>query len=119
MMATFDQSARHSAILAQQDAEAKEAADAKQVVHAFLWTLFVFKVVTLGVLLFWVRPSEIWIVLGAASWPWMVIPGVALAGPIGYRLRLRRVRRRREALRRAEWAQHDTIHPITIIGPGD
>ena len=50
-MAMIDHSAKRTAILAQQDAEAKEAADAKQVVHVFLWTLFFFKIATLAVLL--------------------------------------------------------------------
>ena len=118
-MATSDYSQRHSDILAQQDAEAKDEADAKQVVHVFLWTLFVFKLATLGALLYWAGGREFWVILGATSWPWIVIPAVALSGPIGYQIRLRRVRRKREALRRSEWAQHDTVRPIEIIGPGD
>ena len=118
-MAASDYSQRHSIILAQQDAEAKEAADAKQVVRVFLWTLFFFKLATLGALLYWASGQEFWVIIGATSWPWIVIPAIALSGPIGYHIRLRRVRRKREALRRAEWAQHDTVRSIEIIGPGD
>lgn len=116
-MAMIDQSAQHQAVLAQQDAEAREAADAKQVVHVFLWTLFVFKLATLAVLFYWASTQDIWLILSAVAWPWVVIPGVALAGPIGYRIRLRRVRRKREQLRRAEWAAQP--RSIEIIGPGD
>lgn len=108
-MTMIDHSSRRSAILAQQDAEAQEAKDAKQVVQVFLWTLFVFKVVTLGVLIIWIDPREFWLLIGVSAWPWIVIPGIALAGPIGYQLRLRRVRRKRQALRRAEWAESDTV----------
>jgi hypothetical protein len=108
-MAMIDHSAKRSAILAQQDAEAKEARDAKQVVQVFLWTLFFFKVATLAVLLVWIDPREFWLLVGVSAWPWFVIPGIALAGPIGYQLRLRRVRRKRAALRRAEWAESDTV----------
>lgn len=118
-MATSDFAQRRAAILAQQDAEAKEEADARQVVHVFLWTLFAFKVATLGVLFYWAGKQELWAIIGMSAWPWIVIPGIALSGPIGYHMRLRRVRRKREALRRAEWAQHDTVRSIEIIGPGD
>ena len=59
-MAMIDHSAKRSAILAQQDAEAKEARDAKQVVQVFLWTLFFFKMATLAVLLVWIDPREFW-----------------------------------------------------------
>lgn len=106
-MATTEHGAKRSSILAQQDAEAKEARDAKQVVHVFLWTLFVFKIITLAVLVIWIDPRDVWLLIGVSAWPWFVIPGIALAGPIGYQIRLRRMRRKRESLRRAEWAETD------------
>lgn len=72
-------------------------------VWAFLLTLFVFKVVTV-VLIFWhLRTWEAGIILGSTLW--YVFPPLILlgAGPAIFYYRLRKVRARRDALRRAEW----------------
>lgn len=39
----------------------------------------------------------------ATNWHWLVVIGALLAAPAAYWVRVRRVRRRVEALRRAEW----------------
>lgn len=72
-------------------------------VWGFLLVLFAFKVVTV-VLIFWhLQTWESGIVLGATLWYWFP-PLIALAaGPLIFYYRLRKVRARREALRRAEW----------------
>lgn len=106
-MAMIDQSARHQAALQRLAAERKQEHDEKVTAWAFLWTLFAFKMASVLVLLFWVGPGEFAYIVGATTWPWLVIPGIALAGPISYQLRLRRMRKRREQLRRAEFALHD------------
>ena len=75
----------------------------KVVVWAFLWTLFVFKMATVF-LIFWAsKTSEAGMILSATTWPWLVIPGFAVAGTLAYRYRLIKVRAKREQLRRAEW----------------
>jgi FtsH-binding integral membrane protein len=103
-MAQIDHSHAHAAALRRQEAERKQAADERATVWAFVWTLFAFKVITVGVLLFWIAPQEFAPVAALATWPFLIVPGVALAGPIGYRWRLRKVRRKREALRQAEFS---------------
>jgi hypothetical protein len=77
--------------------------DEQSVVWVFLWTLFAFKIAT-AVAIFWMSRSwETGALLTATTWHFMVIPAAAVAGPAVFYLRLRRVRRRREQLRRAEW----------------
>jgi hypothetical protein len=92
---------RHLALLEQ---ERKTEMDAKQAVWVFLWTLFVFKVVTAGVILYVARGSnEAQALIYATTWFWLVIPAAALGGPVLYWRRLLKQRRRRDALRRSEW----------------
>ena len=75
----------------------------KVVVWAFVWTLFVFKMATVF-LIFWAsKTSEAGVILSATTWPWLIIPGFAVAGTVAYRYRLMKVRAKREQLRRAEW----------------
>jgi hypothetical protein len=70
----------------------------------FIWTLFVFKAVTLGATFYFATRSNADIsILVATHWFWLGIPIVAIAGPMGYQWRVRRVRRRRAELRAAEW----------------
>lgn len=102
-MAMTDLSARHHAALERQAAERKQEEDERITAWAFIWTLFAFKIASVAVLLFWIGPGEFAYIVGATTWPWLVIPGIALAGPIGHRLRLRRIRKRRDELRRAEF----------------
>ncbi|MGH2560822.1 MAG: hypothetical protein ACRDJH_17295 [Thermomicrobiales bacterium] len=77
--------------------------DETSVVWVFLWTLFAFKMATVGAILWASRGWEAGALLTATTWPFLVIPAAAVAGPVAFSIRLRRVRRRREQLRRAEW----------------
>ncbi|MGH2534278.1 MAG: hypothetical protein ACRDJW_18570 [Thermomicrobiales bacterium] len=77
--------------------------DETSVVWVFLWTLFVFKIATVGAIVWVSRGTDAWALLTATTWPFLVIPAAAVAGPAVFYFRLRRVRRRREQLRRAEW----------------
>ena len=76
-------------------------------VWAFLLVLFFFKLATV-VLIFWhLRTLESGVVLGATLWyffPPLILLGV---GPAVFYYRLRKVRGRREALRRSEWMVGD------------
>jgi hypothetical protein len=111
-MAITDLSARHNAALERLSAEQKQERDERATAWAFIWTLFAFKMASVAVLLYWIGPGEFLYLVGLTTWPWLVIPGIALAGPIGYRLRLRRMRKRRDALRRAEFSTAQTPRRI-------
>lgn len=78
--------------------------DDRRIIWAFLWTLFGFKLATVLIIL-WMAggSSEANLLLGATGWPFLVIPAFAMAGPLVYFYRVRRVRARREQLLRAEW----------------
>jgi len=115
-MAMIDVDARHHAALERQAAERKQEEDERVTAWAFIWTQFAFKMASVAVLLYWIGPGEFAYIVGATTWPWLVIPGIALAGPIGYRLRLRRMRKRREELRRAEF--HVGDQPPRIVTKG-
>ena len=80
----------------------------------FLWVLFAFKLATVVLIFYHLRTFETAAFLGATTWYWFPPLGLLLAGPILFRLRLRRVRAKREQLRRAEWMlaeEHDAADP--------
>ena len=53
------------------------------------------------------RSTEAGVLVGVTTWYWLVVAAALLAGPLLFRLRLRRARAKREALRRAEWLLGD------------
>ena len=68
-----------------------------------VWTLYVTKLVTVVLVLLAARSYDAALLLSATTWFWLG-PALALGiGPLLFRLRLRRVRARRDDLRRAEW----------------
>lgn len=72
---------------------------------AFLWTLFAFKIATLGIIWYAATSTsshEISFII-ATTWYWFLIPIVGISGPLLYRWRLVQQRRKRQALRNAEW----------------
>ena len=77
-------------------------------VLGFLWTLFIFKMATAAAI-FWAAggSAEAGILLSATTWPWLIIPGIALFGWFAFHFRLHRVRARRSELQRAEWMVDD------------
>lgn len=85
------------------DSDESEESESGAAVWAFLLVLFFFKLATVA-LIFWnLRTWESGIILGSTLWYWFP-PLVFLgAGPAVFYYRLRKVRARREALRRAEW----------------
>ncbi len=86
--------------------ERKEEADARGAVWGFLWTLFAFKILTVGVI-WWAATGtgESLAMIAATTWYWLLIPIAAITGPLLFRLRLVRMRRRRRQLRQAEWME--------------
>lgn len=94
-------------------------------VWGFVWTLFCFKIATV-VLIFYAAEASgesFWILL-TTTWYWLIIPVVAIMGPLAYQIRLRQVRRRRAQLQREEWAEdgrnpHAPMTISIITAPGD
>ena len=98
-----DHTGRAGAELAAMEREAERDRQESGAAWAFLWILLAFKLVTVA-MIFWADIStEAGVLLSATTWYWSVIPILATAGPVVYRLRLRRARRRRALLQRSEW----------------
>lgn len=91
--------------LADRERELNENREAQKAVWAFLWTLFGLKIAT--VVIIWIAATSSgthsFAMIAATTWYWFIIPAVAIAGPLLFRWRLLRMRRRREQLRGAEW----------------
>jgi hypothetical protein len=86
------------------EAERAEEQQDRRTAWIFFWVLFVFKIVTV-LLMIWAAglSSEAALILSMTTWPWLIIPVIGIAGPLLYRVRLRRIRSRRDQLRRSEW----------------
>lgn len=76
-------------------------------VWAFIWTLFVFKMVTVFLILWATRNFESIALVSVTTWFWLAIPLFVVGGPLTYRYRLVRMRLRRRKLQRAEWMLDD------------
>lgn len=77
--------------------------DAAAAVWVFLLTLFFFKLATVVLIFWYMRSWETGLLLGSTLWyffPPLILLG---AGPAIFYYRLRKVRARRDALRRSEW----------------
>jgi cation transport ATPase len=100
----IDQRSNHSLSASLREAERKREADEKSTAWAFVWTLFVFKIVTI-LATFWAAAGslEAGVILLATNWFWMALPVFAIAGPLAFHYRKRKVRRRRAAMVRSEW----------------
>ena len=87
----------------EQDIEAARAREERRAVWGFVWVLFAFKIATVVAIVLAARSEEAVVLVVATTWYWLPIPVVAISGTLLFQYRLRRVRRRREQLRRAEW----------------
>jgi hypothetical protein len=112
-------------VLRQLEQERKEESDARATVWAFLWILFGFKITTIGIIWYVAAGSgESLAMIVATTWYWMVIPVLAISGPLLIRWRMIRLRRRREQLKQSEWSTRPdalddrAVHPATSPGPG-
>jgi hypothetical protein len=95
------------AVLAALEREAERDREESVSAWGFIWVLFAFKIVTV-VLIFWNDITyKAGAVRGATTWYFAIVPLFAFGGPILYRWRLYRIRRRRAHLRRAEWVLSD------------
>lgn len=72
-------------------------------VWAFVWTLFGFKMAVVAIIMFTHPGHATNVIVLATTWFWVIVPAVALAGPVAFRWRLMKLRKRRQALRRSEW----------------
>ncbi len=98
--------------LKQLEREHREESDARATVWAFLWVLFGFKIATVGIIWYVAAGSgESVVMIAATTWYWLVIPIAAISGPLLFRWRMIKMRRRREELRRAEWREE----PVTVV----
>jgi hypothetical protein len=103
--------------------EQRQKDEARTAVWGFVWTLFCFKIATVVLIFYAANASgqSFWLLL-TTTWYWVIIPVVAIAGPLAYQIRLRQVRRKRKKLQLAEWAvdNHDdppyTVTSITSPG---
>jgi hypothetical protein len=68
-----------------------------------VWTIVVVKLITLVVTVAVAQSWDAGAIVALTSWIWVVVVAVLIAGPLLFRLRLRRVRARRAQLLRAEW----------------
>ncbi len=68
-----------------------------------VWTIVIAKVATLLLVLWAVHDFKTGILLAATTWIWLVAIAALCAAPILFRIRLRRVRAKRDALQRSEW----------------
>ncbi|MEJ7839227.1 MAG: hypothetical protein WKF81_10440 [Thermomicrobiales bacterium] len=111
---------RRLAILEQ---ERKTESDSRAAIWVFVWTLFAFKIATVAVIFFAARGThEAQAIILATTWFWFLIPVAAIAGPTMYWKRLRRMRRRREELRHAEWNVNERVSPanrVIVVQPDD
>lgn len=81
-----------------------EEQEGRTTLWAFAWTLFAFKIATVAAI-GWAAgwTTEVNTLIAATTWPWLIVPALAISGPLLFHLRLRRVRARRAALQRSEW----------------
>lgn len=89
----------------------------KAAVWAFIWTLFVFKIVTVFLILWASHDFASAALVSVTTWFWLAIPLFAVGGPLAYRYRLVKMRMKREQLRRAEWMLDEAMaaeHRTTI-----
>jgi hypothetical protein len=94
--------------------ERREENDARRAVWGFLWILFVFKFVTIGLIWYVAAGSgESLSMIAVTTWYWMIIPIAAVSGPLLYRRRMIQMRKRRERLLASEF----TVEPRIFIRP--
>ena len=106
-------------LLRQMEQERKEDDDARATVWAFLWILFWFKIITVGIIWYVASGSgESLAMIAATTWYWLLIPMFALGGPLLVRWRMIKMRRRREALQQSEWSVEPALYTVHVPPPG-
>ncbi len=79
-----------------------------------VWTIVCAKLATIVVIIAFSRSMETGGFLLVTQWHWLPVIGALVAAPTAFAIRLRRARRKREALRRSEWviAEMDLPQPV-------
>jgi hypothetical protein len=72
-------------------------------VWALLWTILIAKLATILLVVWAAHSFEAGALIGATMLPWLAAAIFVGASPILFRYRLRRVRAKRDQLRRSEW----------------
>ncbi len=106
-------------VLATLERERKEEADSRTAVWGFLWTLFAFKILTVGVI-WWAATGtgESFAMIAATTWYWLLIPIAAITGPSIVKWRMIKLRKKRQHLLRSEWdVAHDPAIHILHVPP--
>jgi hypothetical protein len=76
---------------------------------ALIWTIVAVKAITLVVTFAVARSWDAGAIMAIMSWPWLLAIAALVAGPLLFRLRLRRVRARRLELLRSEWEVDEEV----------
>lgn len=113
-MAAIDQNRQYARALRAQQAEQERDRDERQQLWVFVWVLFGFKFVSMAILVVWIEWKQVVYIAAMTSWWWLIVPAVALSGPVLRRMRMRRVRRNLAALRRAEFDERSAGTPAAI-----
>ncbi len=78
-----------------------------------VWTIYMVKFVMIFIIFWSAQSFEPAVLVAITTWAWLG-PAIAIAAsPAAFRMRLRRVRRRRAALVRSEWMVDD---PAPVAG---
>jgi hypothetical protein len=99
------------------DSSNEDEIEAEATVWGFLIALFLFKLVTVIVIFWQLRTWESGLILGATLWYFFPPLILLAAGPVFFYLRLRKVRAKRDALRRSEWMLDDEQPLPTLEQP--
>jgi hypothetical protein len=79
-----------------------------------VWTIVAAKAGTILLVIWAAHDFETGMLVAATSWLWLPLIAAICAGPIVFRLRLRRVRAKRDALLQAEWMAEDE-QPAVVL----
>lgn len=87
------------------EAERRRNEDERITGWAVVWTLFAFKLATVGIIWYAARGShEANVYIAATTWYWFAIPVVSLSGLIAFRWRLHKARKQAGRLRQLEFS---------------
>ena len=99
------------------DSSDEDGIEAEATVWGLLLALFLFKLVTVVVIFWQLRTWESGLILGATLWYFFPPLLLLAAGPVFFYYRLRKVRAKRDALRRSEWMLDDEQPLPTLEQP--
>lgn len=98
---------------APRDATPYDNEDTPGNVWLLIWTIYLAKLATIVLVIWIARDYQATALIAVTTLPWLVLAVALGCGPLFFHLRLRRVRARREHLRRAEWLLSSPTDPKT------